>query len=249
MIELDSGTGREELRGTGSDRTERDGDDTGRIERDRAEPVAAESEAEAAQAEASEAEAAQAEASEAEPAQAEASAAEESAAPRRRRIFFALWPDEATRGAISRASRRAVRLSGGRPTAKRNLHITVAFLGMVDQEGLELAATVPPIETGPFDLVLDRLGYFKEARSLWLGPTEPPQALAALEQALWDGLEVVGFEREPRIYRPHLTVARRGRAVDETVQPVHWNASSLTLVESIPLPRGVHYEPLRDWPL
>src|SRR5690606_7943609 len=46
-----------------------------------------------------------------------------------RRIFFALWPDDATRGAIERACRQAVRRSGGRPTAKRNLHLTVAFLG------------------------------------------------------------------------------------------------------------------------
>ena len=170
-------------------------------------------------------------------------------APRRRRVFFALWPDESTRGAISRASRRAVRLSGGRPTAKRNLHITVAFLGHVDDDALERAVSVPPVETGPFDLVLDRLGYFKEARALWLGPSELPPALTALEQSLWDGLEQIGFEREPRIYRPHLTLARRARGVDEAVPPVHWSASALTLVESIPLPRGVHYEPLRDWPL
>lgn len=169
--------------------------------------------------------------------------------PRRHRIFFALWPDDATRGAISRASRRVVRLSGGRPTAKRNLHVTVAFLGAVDDEGLERAAAVPPIATGSFDLVLDRLGYFDGPRALWLGPTTMPPALTALEQSLWEGLEHAGFEREPRIYLPHLTLARRARAVDEIVTPVTWAATSLTLVESIPLPHGVHYEPLRDWPL
>src|SRR5690606_6154262 len=52
--------------------------------------------------------------------------------PRRKRIFFALWPDDETRDAISRATSRVVSLSGGRATAKRNLHITVAFLGAVD---------------------------------------------------------------------------------------------------------------------
>jgi RNA 2',3'-cyclic 3'-phosphodiesterase len=171
------------------------------------------------------------------------------AAPRRRRVFFALWPDDATRGAIMRSSRRAVRLSGGRPTAKRNLHVTVAFLGMVGDDALERAAGVPPIAVGPFELLLDRLGHFQEPRVLWLGPTDLPAALTALEQSLWEGLARAGFEREQRIYRPHLTLARRARAVDETVAPVRWEASSLTLVESIPLPRGVHYEPLREWPL
>src|SRR5690606_35642790 len=90
-------------------------------------------------------------------------------APARRRIFFALWPDDATRGAIERACRDAVRRSGGRPTAKRNLHLTVAFLGMLEPEALELAAAVPPIGIGPFEIELDRIGYFEGSRVLWLG--------------------------------------------------------------------------------
>src|SRR5262245_61104038 len=47
--------------------------------------------------------------------------------PRRRRVFFGLWPDETIAAAIVRATKRAVRLSGGRPIAKERLHITVAF--------------------------------------------------------------------------------------------------------------------------
>lgn len=167
----------------------------------------------------------------------------------RRRIFFALWPDDATRGAIERASRRVVRLSGGRPTAKRNLHVTVAFLGMLGPEQLERAARVPPIDVGPFDLVLDRLGYFEGARALWVGPRNVPSTLTALEQRLWDGLERQGFEREPRIYLPHVTLARRARAVDEEITPIRWRVERLVLVESLSLHRNVHYEPLRDWPL
>jgi hypothetical protein len=38
--------------------------------------------------------------------------------PDRHRVFFALWPDDATRAAISRATRAAVGSSGGRPVAK-----------------------------------------------------------------------------------------------------------------------------------
>lgn len=169
---------------------------------------------------------------------------------RLRRVFFALWPDDAARGAIERACRRVVRLSGGRPTAKRNLHITVAFLGEVDDEALERAAGVPPIEVGPIELELDVLGFFPTPRILWLGPRHVPPALSELERTLWDGLERVGFEREPRIYRPHLTLARRARAVEgETISPVPVRFDALTLVESIPMHRNVHYELLRQWPL
>lgn len=167
----------------------------------------------------------------------------------RRRIFFALWPDEATRGAITRAVRRVLRLCGGRPTAKRNLHITVAFLGMATEADLEDAASVPPLGTGPFDLALDVLGHFQASRVLWLAPSVVPPELTALERELWAGLTGLGFEREQRAYRPHLTLARRARAVEEKVAPVRWRVESLTLVESLPVPGGVHYEPLREWPL
>lgn len=171
-------------------------------------------------------------------------------APARRRVFFALWPDDAVRTAIEQAARRAVQRSGGRPTAKRNLHITVAFLGSVDDEQLEGAASVPPLGVGPIELELDQLGYFSKSRVLWLAPRRPPPALLALEQALWNGLEQVGFEREPRAYRPHLTLARRARAVDgEGFPPIRWRCEALTLVESVPMHRNVHYEPLTSWPL
>ncbi|HEX7080767.1 MAG TPA: RNA 2',3'-cyclic phosphodiesterase [Gammaproteobacteria bacterium] len=177
----------------------------------------------------------------------EAPANEERA--RRRRVFFALWPDDATRNAISRASRRVVRLCGGRPTAKRNLHVTVAFLGGLDAEQLERASQVPPIPVGAFELELDSLAYFDGSKTLSLVPRSVSPPLAELERALWDRLEREGFEREPRIYRPHLTLARRARPVEEPVTPVRWPVAALTLVESIPLPRSVHYEPLEHWPL
>ncbi len=168
---------------------------------------------------------------------------------RRRRVFFALWPDDGTRGAIVRGTRRPVRLCGGRPTAKRNLHITVAFLGMATENDLADAASVPPLGTGPFDLALDLLGHFKGPRVLWLAPSIVPPALTALERELWKGLEALGFEREPRAFRPHLTLARRARPVEERLEPIHWRAETLALVESAPVPGGVHYEPLHEWPL
>ena len=71
--------------------------------------------------------------------------------PDRHRVFFALWPDDATRAAISRATREAVRLSGGRPIAKERLHVTVAFLGELTAAGLEAARAVPPIPSRPAD--------------------------------------------------------------------------------------------------
>ena len=164
-----------------------------------------------------------------------------------RRVFFALWPDDATRTRLARATKDAVRRSGGRPIAKDRLHVTIAFLGGLTPAGLEIASTVPPIAVGAFALTLDRVGAFDS--TLWLGPRSVPKPLTELERRLWDALEAKGFVREPRIYRPHVTLARRARAVDAEVDPVEWPVAELAFVEALPAGRNVHYEVLRTWPL
>jgi hypothetical protein len=48
-----------------------------------------------------------------------------------RRVFFALWPDDGLRTSLWRATREAVRASGGQPMPAHNLHVTLVFLGSV----------------------------------------------------------------------------------------------------------------------
>ena len=168
---------------------------------------------------------------------------------RRRRVFFALWPDTATTVSLVRATRRAVRLSGGRPIAKERLHITVAFMGELTEAELAQARSAVPVQTGAFDLALDMLGFWPESRVLMLAPRVVPPVLRDLERRLWEALEQHGFKREPRIYRPHMTLARRARAVEEPVAAVLWRVEDLALVESLPAGRSVHYEVLQRWPL
>jgi 2'-5' RNA ligase len=169
--------------------------------------------------------------------------------PDRHRVFFALWPDDATRAAISRATRDAVGSSGGRPIAKERLHMTVAFLGELTAAGLERARAVPPIAVGPFELSLDAVGVWPESKILWLAPTAPPDSLMQLEAKLWEALVERGFRSEDRDYRPHVTLARRARPVEANVEPVVFSVRELAFVESFPEGRNVHYEVLERWPL
>jgi 2'-5' RNA ligase len=164
-------------------------------------------------------------------------------------VFFALWPDDSTRAAIVRATKEAVRLSGGRPIAKDRLHITVAFLGNLSAAGFDVAREVPPIRTGAFDLALDAIGHFAQGKVLWLGATTVPQPLVALESELWAELEARGFVREARAFHPHVTLARRARPVEQRVDAIPWRAAELALVESLADGRNVHYEKLESWPL
>ena len=167
----------------------------------------------------------------------------------RHRVFFALWPDDATRSAISRATRATVQACGGRPIAKDRLHLTVVFLGELTAAGLALARAVPPIRVGLFDVTIDAIGVWPESRILWAAPQGPPEALGELEAELSERLAEQGFRFEDRIYRPHVTLARRARPIEAQVEPVRWRVEELALVESFPDGRNVHYEVLERWPL
>ena len=108
---------------------------------------------------------------------------------------------------------------------------------------------MPPIQVGEFEITLDAVGVWPESKILWLAPMAPPPALGELEARLWDGLADRGFRVEERIYRPHVTLARRARAIEEVVEPVRWPVRELALVESLPYGKNVHYEVLETWPL
>ena len=167
--------------------------------------------------------------------------------PVRRRVFFALWPDDVTRRAIARASRDAVRHCGGKPTPVENLHVTLAFLGPITEADLARVEALTPPPAAPFEIVLDRLELWARAHLLWVGPRTAPEPLVRLEHTLWDRLVDLGFSRERKPYVPHVTLARKAQAARGTVTPVRWRVDGIALVESKTGPRNSRYTVLKNW--
>lgn len=99
-----------------------------------------------------------------------------------------------------------------------NLHLTVRFLGETPPELTpDAALAVRDALDGAkaFDVVLAGAGSFPEARkprALWLGIEQGAAELGALADALDPALEPLGWPRDDRPYRPHLTVARLDRS-------------------------------------
>ncbi|MDN5865175.1 MAG: RNA 2',3'-cyclic phosphodiesterase [Gammaproteobacteria bacterium] len=169
---------------------------------------------------------------------------------KRRRLFFALWPDEETRHAIYRATGESVRRVGGRPVPAENWHLTLAFLGSRPESLLPaLCDAAGQLEPPGGTLGLERLGHFARARVLWLGPRDTPHDLRHFVDGLWNAIEPLGIERERRAFAAHLTLARKiHRLPCVAVEPVVWRYAGFSLVESVTDPRGARYEVLQNWP-
>jgi 2'-5' RNA ligase len=169
----------------------------------------------------------------------------------RQRLFFALWPDDAVRTALSQA---ATELLGKRikRVAAANLHLTLAFAGAVSlpvRQCLEAAAA--DIRGSAFDLCIDHVGHWPRPRIAWIGPTHTPPALWSLAGCLRTTLEECGLQTETRPYQPHITLARKlGKPPASTqINPVHWSIRRFCLLESVSTSRGVSYQILASWML
>lgn len=152
--------------------------------------------------------------------------------------------------------------------APESLHLTLAFLGELDDARLaaaEEAAAVAAREGAPFTLALTHLGAFGPARSprvIWAGVSGDVSALANLQDRLATELELRGFPREDRPFSPHLTLARikeplppdTGRAVPALLRSApaehgSWQVHELCAMKSELARSGARYTCLHAYPL
>lgn len=169
------------------------------------------------------------------------------------RVFFALWPDASAREGIAALAHDVVSQTGGRAPLPDNMHLTVAFVGNVEPERLaelERIGASAARSAAPFTLTLDRLGAFHHAGIAWLGTDTLPMELEDLVFALRNGLAAESFPVERRMYRPHVTLARRcGSIATVEVPPIAWRVDRVTLNASELSPAGSIYRELAAWSL
>ncbi len=151
--------------------------------------------------------------------------------PSQCRLFFALWPGDATRAQLLRLQ-AAVQ---GRHTPVHSLHLTLAFLGLQPVDALptlyEVLAALPAHKMG---LRIDRLGYFSKPQIAWAGMQAPPPDLMALQAELVRALGEQGIAVDAHAgFTPHITLARNANAPGPaTFAPIEWEAGELVLLES-----------------
>jgi RNA 2',3'-cyclic 3'-phosphodiesterase len=182
---------------------------------------------------------------------------------RTRRLFFALWPDEAPRVALVHATRKAVQDSGGRPVAEHNLHATLLFLGSVAESRVSEVArigaqaareTLLAHDSSP-ELVFDRIELFQKAHVLVATTSVSSGSGHLVANALVGSLQRettrAGFTPDLKHFRAHVTLARKAArpARAHSIRPVIWSLSDFALVASRTESSGSVYTVLETFPV
>ena len=160
------------------------------------------------------------------------------------RAFVAVFPPLDLREALARAARELPVVGDVRWVKPENVHITLKFLGEVGEEDLaRVAEALGPVSErhSPFEALVSGFGAFPSvgrARILWAGIGEGADRLGALARDVEGSLEPLGFARETRPYKPHLTLGRaRGRPVSLGAGAPHpgirFPVRRMDLVESV----------------
>ncbi len=156
--------------------------------------------------------------------------------------------------------------SGGlhlRWVAPENIHLTLKFLGDInpsDTERIAQAMSQSVQETSRLHLGAKGIGVFptvRKARVLWIGLSGDTHELIQLQNRLDDRLSDLGYEKESRPFKAHLTLARAKESPDpkELVQAMEkfasfaspdFSAEELILWQSQLKPSGAVYTKLRS---
>ena len=118
--------------------------------------------------------------------------------------------------------------------APEDLHVTLRFIGEVEEPAMEdIAREAAAIRFDPFAVTLSGAGHFERrgrVSAVWLG-VEPDPALAALRDRVEAAAVRAGQPPEGRKFRPHVTVARLTQARPGAVRD--WLAAN-TLFRAVP---------------
>ncbi len=171
------------------------------------------------------------------------------------RLFFALWPDAATRARMAQIAADLRPVYPARWVDPSRYHVTLHFLG--DHAALRAdlvngaMAAAARVRCPGFDCVLDRIGGFRGARPPCV--LQPVQVTPGLQQ-LWQDLRLAlagagqgrGLARD---FAAHVTLGygRGAPLASASIEPVTWPVDGFVLLHSIVGQPA--YRVLGTWPL
>jgi len=134
------------------------------------------------------------------------------------RLFVAVDMSEEIRERLNELCQLVGKFRGVKPVEKKNLHITLMFLGEVPDRRVEVVKEkLREVKTAPFKLHLKGVGFFPSAgqvRVIWVGVEEGKEEISKLADLVGNSMKKLGFKRD-KGFVAHATIARIKRIAAE----------------------------------
>jgi len=177
------------------------------------------------------------------------------------RVFIAVeLPDEIRKGLEEVERDLRSHAESAKWVAPESIHVTLKFLGEVPNKRIDgIHDALAGLSWKPFIIKVQGIGFFPGARSprvIWAGMEAP--TMARLAEELDARMERMGFEKERRAFRPHITLARaRDNRLDSSLVTAaakyaerpfgSFEVDRLFLFQSTLKPTGAVYHKLKEY--
>ncbi|HOP86022.1 MAG TPA: RNA 2',3'-cyclic phosphodiesterase [Syntrophorhabdaceae bacterium] len=147
-------------------------------------------------------------------------------------------------------------VKGVKWVSDEGLHITMKFLGEIeDKKIIQIKETLLPIENQyrPFDLIISRIDAFpnkKRPRVIVVELKNGIDIINNIFQDIENLLEKLGFEKESRTFKPHITLGRMRTPMPllekfiPNLEEKAFKAEDLVLFKSTLTNKGAIYDPI-----
>jgi len=171
------------------------------------------------------------------------------------RSFIAIELDEKTHEHLAQVQDELKKHGGDiKWVAPSNIHLTLKFLGNVAPDKIDkIKAILDEVAKthAPFEISLSEVGGFpnlKRPRVIWMGIDKGAEQAAALAGELEKKLTELGFAKESRPFKCHLTLGRVKKTrpglvlgTEKTRPGLVFSVTHLTLFQSTLTPKGAVY--------
>ncbi len=175
------------------------------------------------------------------------------------RLFIAIDLSKEAKHEIEELKQKFNTIKGLRFVDKKNIHITLKFLGEVDDEKVQkIINFLNNIKLTSFKLVLNKIGCFPDERRikvLWVG-TEPIELVRKLKQEIDKFLPDFKDDHE---FKSHITFARAKFLMPEDKKKIieilknkqikkkEFAVEKFVLYKSVLTPKGPEYEVVKEF--
>jgi len=182
------------------------------------------------------------------------------------RSFIAIELDETVKSALAELQQEFKEYRADVKWVKPdNIHLTLKFLGNIKEESAEKIIKIMEKVCGqynPFNLNIKGVGMFPNLRAprvLWIG-IENKEVIKPLQKEIDYGMESIGFQRDNKNFKPHLTLCRFRSSIGkngllQAVKPHERDSLGTITVKYITFmrsdlnPAGAQYTKIAEVPL
>lgn len=133
------------------------------------------------------------------------------------RLFIGIDLSQSMKSYLLSVSKSIERHTQGRVTALNNYHLTLAFLGELDDKEMNvLKSLMNQIQFNAFEMTISEVDYFQKGeRFIYYMGIKPNSSLKTLYQKVVDVITPLGLNIHGK-FSPHITLIRQGKSF-----PIH----------------------------